>query len=139
MNIFLYANTKQTFNLMIFNLFANFMPLAYVRSKHWYLPASTGRLRIDNRCQSYCFISTAWDALLQDSSGIPDLVCKVSRKRIAEWRLNAQGIGSHDSLSLHGTKSYLLKRLRTTPDTTGGREYGGQSVSRGVFRCERKP
>lgn len=42
------------------------------------------------------------------------------------------------SLSLHETKSYLLKRLRAAPDTTGGPEYGGQSVPGGVSRCGRK-
>lgn len=42
-------------------------------------------------------------------------------------------------LSLEGTKSYLLKRLRAAPDSAGGREYGGQSVPRGVSQYGRKP
>jgi hypothetical protein len=58
-------------------------------------------------------------------------------------RGRGQGAGGREasglSLSLRETKSYLLKRLRAAPDTTGGREYGGQSAPRGASQRERKP
>lgn len=61
-------------------------------------------------------------------TGISDVVYKVSSGKRAACGAFSTGIAAAVVVSLHETKSYLLKRLRAAPDATGGLEYGGQSV-----------
>lgn len=103
------------------------MPLAYVCPKRWPPLLRQGFVGLINRCQ--CTVLSRQCGTRFCGLAIPNLISKVAGKRIASGASTCRGTGSHDdSLSLHGTKSYLLKRLRAAPDTTGGREYGGQSV-----------